>query len=139
MSGVSCFGLTSLLDSLALFELVGLVVVRQRDGVAVFVAEDASGVADVGHRQLLVGQQGHQTRCTWWERERDSEREGERERKGEQRGRREHSQITSSVWKMNDLIVELEMKKINSGFPSSGTSCSNTSVTVWNCALSNLS
>lgn len=44
---------------------------RQRDGVAVFVAEDAAGVADVGHRQLLVGQQGHQTRRTWWERERE--------------------------------------------------------------------
>lgn len=54
--------LTSLLDSLALFELVGFVVVRQRNGVAVFVAEDAARVADVGHRQLLVGQQGHQTR-----------------------------------------------------------------------------
>lgn len=61
----SSSGLTGLLDSLALFELVGFMVVRQGDGVAVFVAEDAAGVAHVGHRQLLVGQQGHQTRRTW--------------------------------------------------------------------------
>lgn len=41
-------------------------VVGQGDGVAVLVAEDAAGVAHVGHGQLLVGQEGDQTRgaCT---------------------------------------------------------------------------
>lgn len=48
---------------------------RQRDGVAVFIAEDAARVSDVGHGQLLIRQQGHQTGRTW-KRWRDGGSEG---------------------------------------------------------------
>lgn len=49
------------LDPLALFELIRLVVMRQRNGVPILVAQHAAGVSDVGHGELPVGQQRHKT------------------------------------------------------------------------------
>lgn len=49
------------LDPLALFKLIRLVVMRQRNGVPILVAQHAAGVSDVGHGELPVGQQRHKT------------------------------------------------------------------------------
>lgn len=70
----SCF-LTGLLDPLALFELVRFVVMRQRNGIAVFITKNSAWVSNIGHRQLLIRQQGHQT-CSTWNRGRGEEQEG---------------------------------------------------------------
>lgn len=129
-SGRQRFGLTSLLDSLALFKLVGFVVVRQRNGVAVFVAEDAARVTDVGHSQLLVRQQGHQTRRTW---------RGEREE--EQKGK-EGTQADIIICLKNEMSFNCQIgnrRKKKSGSISLGTFCSDTLVSIWNCTLWNLS
>lgn len=67
--------LTGLLDPLAFFQLVRFVVVWQRNSVAVFITEDAPRVSHVGHGQLLIRQEGHQTgsTCKRWRRDRECE------------------------------------------------------------------
>lgn len=103
---------------------------RQRNGVAVFVAEDAARVADVGHRQLLVRQQGHQTRRTWGVSGRGGG--GSRGAEGKERtqpGLKNEMSLNSQIGKKISTYISISL----------GTFGTNTFVSIWNCTLSNLS